>query len=245
MRNKIALFFVFIFFSFYAQSQEDSHSNFWTRLSLIYSVSEKIKIESEFQKRLQNDLTSTHSKDPFQEDLMNSIRLWAHYKYSTKFNFSVSPFAYFQHNSIINNLNDKLKPKSYEVRYTVASDFKQKIIGKSFLMNRLALEYRDFQNNNNVDIFRLRNKFSLRYEFNSKWGINGFDELFLNLNSDDHNHYYDHNRIGLLANFTPSKAIKIEFGSIAISRLPKNKEEYLHENNFLVMLYYTFNSNKK
>ena len=85
----------------------------------------------------------------------------------------------------------------------------------------------------------------MKYEFNSKWAISGFDELFLNLNSDDHKHLYDHNRIGVLGNYAPSKSIKIELGYVAISRLPKTKDELMHENNFLVMLYYTFNQHKK
>lgn len=245
MLNKSAFFFLLIFGSFYTYSQEGSHNNVWSRLSLLYPLSEKVKTEAEFQKRWQNDLTIDHSKNPFQEDLMNSVRLWAHYKLNSKFNLSVSPFAYFQHTSIITNANDKLKSKSYELRFTVASDFKQKIVDKTFFFDRLALEYRDFKNNNNEDIIRLRNKIGAKYEFNSKWAINGFDELFLNLNSNDHKHLYDHNRIGVMGNFTPTKSIKLEFGYVAISRLPKAKDDFMHENNFLVLLYYTFKNNKK
>lgn len=225
--------------------QQGSHNNVWSRLSLAYPFSNQFKVEAELQKRWQNDLTVDNSKNPFQEDLMNSIRLWANYKYNPKFNFSLSPFAYFQHTSIITKESDKSKSKTYEVRYTIASDFKQKIISKTYFFDRLALEYRDFKNNNTDDILRLRNKLGMKYEFNSKWAISGFDELFLNLNSDDHKHLYDHNRIGVLGNYAPSKSIKIELGYVAISRLPKTKDELMHENNFLVMLYYTFNQHKK
>jgi len=238
----ILLFNVFILQLF---SQNGSHNNAWSRLSITNQFSNKFKTEAEFQKRWQNDICLDNSKNPFQEDLMNSVRIWAHYKYNSKFNFSISPFAYFQHTSIISIESDKSKSKSYEVRYTIASDFKQKILDKTYFFDRLALEYRDFKNNNNDNIIRLRNKAGLKHEFNTKWAITIFDELFLNLNSKDHNHLYDHNRIGLLGNYSPSKAIKLEFGYIAISRLPKNNDELIHENNFLVMLYYTFNQNKK
>lgn len=226
-------------------SQNGSHNNVWSRVSISNQFSEKFKTEAEFQKRWQNDISLDNSKNPFQEDLMNSVRLWAHYKYNSKFNFSVSPFAYFQPTSIISKESDKLKSKTYEVRYTIASDFKQKLINKTYFFDRLALEYRDFKNNNNDNVIRLRNKAGLKYEFNSKWTITAFDEYFLNLNSEDHKHLYDHNRIGFLGNYSPTKALKMEFGYIAISRLPKNKDELMHENNFLVMLYYTFNQNKK
>ena len=243
--KKGAYFTIILLLSLQVFGQESSHNNVWTRISLIYPSSDQFKVEAELQKRWQNEISLDNSKNPFQEDLMNSVRLWANYKYNSKFNFSVSPFAYFQHTSIISKESDKSKAKSYEVRYTIASDFKQKILNKTYFFDRLALEYRNFKNNNIDNVIRLRNKAGIKYEFNSKWTITAFDEYFVNLNSEDHKHLFDHNRIGLLGNYSPTKALKMEFGYITISRLPKNKDELMHENNFLVMLYYTFNQNKK
>lgn len=225
-------------------SQENSHNNIWSRVSISYPFSSKIKTEAEFQKRFQNDITQNNSENPFKEDLMNSVRFWFQYKINNKFNLSISPFAYFQNTSIISNQLDKEKTKSYELRYSIASDFKQNILPKTYFIERLALEYRDIINSNN-NVIRIRNKTMFKYEFNSRISIIVFDEYFANLNSKDNKHIFDQNRIGITGNYNLSKYIRIELGYIYISRLLKTKEELMYDNNFLIMAYYTFNQNKK
>lgn len=246
MNKNAILIFVFSLFIvplYYAQNA--SHNNVWTRLSFTIPFTNKIKTEAEFQKRFQNDITLSNSGNPFQENLMNSVRLWGHLKVNSKFIFSISPFAYFQHSSIITNTNEKLKNKTYEVRYTIAGDYKQKIKNNLTVFNRLGIEYRDLKNNGQDNIIRLRNKLGLKYDINKKWNVSIFDEYFANLNSTDQEHLFDHNRVGILGSFFASKSIKLDVGFIHISRLPKNKFEQLHDDNFVIMLYYTFNQNKK
>ena len=221
-------------------SQTKPHNNVWSRLSITNQINSKFKIELETQKRWQNNITAQQNNNPFANQLMNSVRLWTHFKYNSKINFSLSPFAYFQHTSIINGENDLFKKKSYEIRYTVAFDIKEKILNKTYLYNRFGLEFRDFKKNGNDNVIRVRNKLGLKYEFNNKWNLTAFDELFLNLNSKDKEHIYDHNRIGLMGSYNPIEQIKVDFGYIRIDRLQKNSFETMAENNFLVMVYYIF-----
>lgn len=231
---------ILLFFINLSLAQNNSHNNVWTRFSITNEVHKKFKLEIEIQKRWQNNSTLQNSNNPFNENLMNSVRFWTHYKFITKLNFSISPFTYFQHTAIITNEKDILKNKSYEVRYTIAADYKEKILTKTYFNDRLAFEYRDFKNNNNENVIRLRNKIGLKHDFNKKWNLMAFDELFLNLNSYDKKHIFDHNRIGITGSFIPSEEIKIDFGYNRIQRLPKNNLESMFENNFLIMIYYTF-----
>jgi hypothetical protein len=223
--------------------QSESHYNSWSRLSISNVLSNNYRSEVEFQLRGQND-SSIANNNPFHNELMQSVRTWLHCKYGTKFTFSLSPFAYFKHAAIIYSESDKSKNHSYEIRFTLAADFKQKLISKTTFFNRLAFEFRDFKNNNNENVHRIRNKIGIKYDFNKKWNISVFDEYFINTNSPDKKHFYDHNRIGIMAGFSPVSNVKIDFGYIAINRLPKNKIETMNENNFLVMLYYTFKNKK-
>ena len=229
-----------LFFINLSLAQNNSHNNVWTRFSITNEIHTKFKLEIEAQKRWQNNVTLQNSNNFFQEELMKSVRFWTHYKFNSKLNFSISPFAYFQHTAIITAESDMLKKKSYEIRYTAAADYKEKVLAKTYFIDRLALEYRDFKNNNNDNVIRLRNKIAFKHEFNKKWSLMAFDELFLNLNSSDKKHLFDHNRIGITGSFIPSEKIKIDFGYIRIERLPKNNLESMSENNFLIMIYYTF-----
>lgn len=239
---KITLFFMLLCFFFCLNigfGQSEAHYNSWSRLSISNELSNNFKSEVELQLRGQND-TSIANNNPFHNELMQSVRTWLHYKYGTKFTFSLSPFSYFKHAAIINAESDKTKNHTYEIRYTFAADFKQKLISKTTFFNRFAFEFRDFKNNNNENTHRIRNKIGLKYDFNKKWNVSVFDEYFINTNSPDKKHFYDHNRIGIMAGYSPVSNLKIDFGYIAINRLQKNKIETMNENNFLLMLYYTF-----
>lgn len=235
-RNITILIFI-NFLQSHLFAQTVSHLNFWSRLSISQPISEKWKVEAEFQHRRQNDY-AMQSVDFFQENLLNSFRTWVHYQHKDDIGFSFSPFAYYWHNSIIISEADREKPQQNELRFSAAVDLKHEVVKKLWLIDRSCFEYRQFKQPN-TDFIRVRNRLGLRYEFNSKWNITLFDELFLHVKGAAPSHIFDHDRLAALINYKPSKNIRFETGYMYISRLPRNTEELLHENNFLMHVYFT------
>jgi hypothetical protein len=212
------------------------HLNFWGRISISNSFSEKFRGKIEFQHRRQNDIAFPNM-NLFDKKLLNSVRTWVHYQHREDISFSLSPFAYYWHNSIIVNESDRFNPTIKEIRFSAAVDLKHEIVKNLWLVDRACFEYRLF--NNNPDIIRMRTRLGLRYEFNKKWNITLFDEIFLNLAGSLPSNMFDHDRIAALLNYKPTENIRIETGYIFISRLPKASDEFLHENNFMIHLYFT------
>lgn len=226
-----------LFFSKIIFAQNASHLNSWGRFSLSQPITEKWRAEVEYQHRRQNDYAQKNS-DVFDENLLSSLRTWAHYQHIDDLSFSLSPFAYYWHNSIIVTDSDKEKPLVKEIRFSIAADLKHEIVKKLWLIDRTCFEYRDFQNTN-ADFIRMRNRLGLRYEFTEKWNLTFYDEVFLNLKGAEPKHFFDHDRYAFLINFKPQSHLRIEAGYMFITRLPRGTEEFLHENNFLLHLYYT------
>ncbi|MFZ1495429.1 MAG: DUF2490 domain-containing protein, partial [Saprospiraceae bacterium] len=123
------------------------------------------------------------------------------------------------------------------IRYSFALDVKHELEKNLWLINRSCFEYRDFQETN-TDFIRFRNRLGLRYEFNSKWNLSFLYEVFLTLNESKPSKVFDHDRLAMLLNFIPTKNIRIETGYMYITRMLKNTDEFLYENNFLVHLYF-------
>jgi hypothetical protein len=223
-------------------AQETSHTNIWSRTAISKSINSKLKVETEFQKRWQNDITS-NSNNPFDYKLMTSVRLWAYYQWNDKFTFIISPFAYYENNPIIKNDSDKSKIYSYENRYTIALEFNLKVYEGLKLQSRTGIEYRDFKNTS-PDYFRAREKLSLKYNFNAKFALTGYDEYFFNATNSEGLHNFDQNRLGLLLSYNFIKELKLEIGFIKIERSQKNSTEHLSENDIVLNCYYTL-PNKK
>jgi hypothetical protein len=237
MLKHIYIYIFLFYFNNAVFAQNVSHLNSWSRFSLSQPITEKWKAEIEFQHRRQNDFAQ-HTKNVFDENLLSSIRTWGHYQHKNDLSFSFSPFAFYWHNSIIIKDEDKKKPQITEIRFSVAADLKHKVIKKLWLIDRTCFEYRDFQNSN-PDFIRMRNRIGLRYEFTENWNLTFYNEVFLNLRGAKPVTFYDHDRMAFLLNYKPSKLLRIETGYIFITRLPRGTNELLHENNFLVHLYYT------
>jgi hypothetical protein len=218
-------------------AQNIPHLNSWVRFSLSQPITEKWRAEAEFQHRRQNDYAQK-STDVFDKNLLSSFRSWVHYQHKDDLSLSFSPFAYYWHNSIIEKDSDKEKPQLKEIRFSIAADLKHEVVKKLWLIDRTCFEYRDFQYTN-ADFIRMRNRLGFRYEFTDKWNLTFYDEVFLNLKGAEPKNFFDHDRLAFLLNYKPTKQLRIEMGYMFISRLPKGKEEFLHENNFLLHLYYT------
>jgi len=235
--------YIFIFFlSNTAFAQEVPHLNFWSRFSLSQPISEKWRAETEFQHRRQNDFAQ-QTKVVFDENLLSSIRSWLHYQHKDDLSFSISPFAYYWHNNIIVEDEDKQNPQVKEIRYSIAADLKHEVVKKLWLIDRTYIEYRDFQNTNNK-LIRMRNRLGLRYEITAKWNFTFYDEVFFNLKGAKPVNFFDHERLAFLLNYKPNKNLRIETGYMFITRLPRGTDEFLHENNFLLHLYYTLPCNE-
>jgi hypothetical protein len=229
--------YIFLFLSHFAQAQNASHLNFWTKGVISLPIKEKIKIETELLYRRQNDYT-LQSTNFFQEKLLSGLAFWGYYQHTKNMVFSASPFAYYCQNSLILREEDKQKVQVKEIRFSAAVELKSEVSKKLFLIDRTCLEYRDFQNTN-PKIVRVRNRLGLRYELNNQWNVVAFDEILLNLKGASPAHIFDHNRVGLFLNVKPFQNMRIETGYIYINRLPKNSIEFLYEHNFLVNLYFT------
>lgn len=242
--NKFALFF--FFFILFLNGQTSTHLNSWSRLSFAFQNKEsRWKFESEFQRRTQNNGSVHNNINPFDQNLMQSFKFWMHHKKKkSHLNYLFSPIGYFEHTTIIKDAHDITKNKIYEYRVSAALDYKVDLFNKTSVVMRSALEYRDFQNKPLQSILRFRGKTGFKLDLNSKLNVQVFDELFLNTNSDDKKHIFDHNRIGTLMNYHFNEFIKFEMGYVAISRLQRNDIDVMFDHNFLFMLYYTLNSKK-
>jgi hypothetical protein len=229
---------IFVFYwSNLILAQSVPHLNSWSRFALSQPITEKWRTELEFQHRRQNN-TSQLSRNIFNENLLSSVRAWAHYQHKDNLSFSFSPFAYYWHNSIIVKEEDIQKPQVQEIRFSVAADLKDEVVKKLWLIDRTCFEYRDFQNTD-TDFVRMRNRLGLRYEFNDKWNLTFYEEIFLNLKGAKPTNFFDHERQAFLINYKPTQQLRLETGYMFITRLPRNNDEFLIENNFLLHLYYT------
>lgn len=232
--------FIYIFLSLFVSrtlAQESAHLNLWGRASVAYLHGKKWKYEAEIQHRTQNDFPA-NERNVLAHNLLNSIRTWAHFQYNEALSLSLSPFAYYWHNRILIAEADKNSRTIQELRFSAALDAKHELTEKLWLMNRTCMEYRDFQNTT-TDITRLRIRIGLRYELTEKLNLVLYEELFLNLKGAERTHIFDHERIAFLINYRILEQLRLETGYMYISRLPRNTDEFLHENNFIVHVYYT------
>jgi hypothetical protein len=106
-----------------------THNNAWFRTTLSLPVSEKFKIDNEFQHRRQNGFDNNNL---FDKNLMFTYRNWVHYQYSKDVKFSVSPFAYFSNYKIIQKQADQTAEPNKEIRFSVAVELQHELF-KSFI----------------------------------------------------------------------------------------------------------------
>ena len=235
----LVLLFLFVNVLF---AQETAHTNFWSRIALAQPITSKLKAEAEFQKRWQNDVAA-HSNNPFDYKLLSSLRFWTYYQLNDKVTLIASPFAYYENDPILKKESDKTKISSYENRFTVALELNQKLYNKLKFQSRTGIEYRDFKNTV-PDYFRFREKLSLKYSFNPKFVLIGFDEILINATNSNGLHNFDQNRVGLSFNYKLLKELKLELGYMKIERSQKTISDLLNENDIVLNCYFTV-PNKK
>ena len=146
-------------------------NEFWTRLQVNKKLNEQFTIAMDLQHRRHNH--PSKSGNPFEEPLLNSIRLWLYYKPSTPLQIIFSPLAYFEH-------FDSLSSK--EIR-TTAGGAMMGNWGKLEINNRLLYELSFFrqeehdrfirhrlrlQGNFNFPIFKISSKTALSYNLSNE-----------------------------------------------------------------------------
>lgn len=210
------------------------HYNAWFRSTLSVAVGSKIKADTEFQHRRQNGF---ENKNMFDKNLMFTLRSWVHYQHKEDIKFSFSPFAYFSHYRIIQNKTDETVTPNSEIRFSAAVELQHEISNKFYIVDRSAVEYRIFSNNQS-DITRLRNRFGFRYDFTEKLKVGIFEELFLNLSGTTHHHFFDHDRLVLNVEYKVVPNLKMDIGYMHIARLPLVSTTKLYERNLYLNLTY-------
>ena len=211
------------------------HYSVWLRGTLLQPINDRWSTAAELQYRFQNDVGTNN---PFREHLLKSYRHWVYYKVNDNIRFELSPFAYYESYSIIQQVSDRDKAPAKEYRLTAAINLEQKLSGKLAIVNRTGLEDRMFTNN--ADLLRLRNKFGLLYELNS-WTINAFNELLVNVSGVNKDYFFDHNRLGMSVSHSLPSHLKVELGYLHINRLLRNSGGRLQENDFVLNLTYKLN----
>lgn len=217
-------------------SPAQHHYNAWFRGTLSIPIGKKFKIDNEFQHRRQNGFENINL---FDKNLMFTYRNWVHYQHKEDVRFSISPFAYFTHYKIIQGPSDKATRPNNEIRFSAAVELQHEIFKKFYIIDRNALEYRIF-GHSQPDITRLRSRFGIRYDFTEKVKLSIFDELLLNLTGTTHDHFFDHDRLGLNVEYQIGHNLKFDMGYIYITRLPITSNSKLHESNFYLHLTYIF-----
>lgn len=205
------------------------HYNSWFRGTISYPLSEKIKVETEFQHRRQNGY---ENKFMFDKNLMYTFRTWLQYQHNENVKVSLSPFAYFSNYKIIQQKVDERADPNHEIRFSGAIEMQQRIFRQLYLVDRTGVEYRLFEKTSNI--VRFRNRIGLDYALNKKMRIGIYDELFFNMRGSSAGHFFDHERIGSHFEYKITPTLKIGISYIHISRLPITSEEKLYENNLMI-----------
>lgn len=219
---------------FIAQTVQAQHRyNAWFRSTLSIPVGDKIIADNEFQHRRQSGFDN---ENLFDENLMFSYRNWVHYQHSENIRFSVSPFAYFKHYRIIQNHSDETAKPNSEVRFSMAMELQHQLLERIYLVNRTAVEYRVF--NNRQDITRLRNRLGVYFGVIERMTAGIFEEPLVNITGVPHKHIFDHNRIGVNLEYKVVPNLKMDLGYMYISRLPLANTTMLYENNFYLNFTY-------
>jgi hypothetical protein len=223
-----------IFSLFAYTSNAQPHYNAWFRGTLSIPVHSKVKTDAEFQHRRQNGFENDNM---LHKPLMHSFRTWIHYQYNNALRFSVSPFACFSNNGIIQQKEDEWSLPNHEIRFTAAIESQKPLLNKLHYMIRPAIEYRWFRERNN-QISRLRNKVGLKYEIGKNLNVLVYNELLLNVTGVSKAHFFDHNRLGMIIEYKMTRNIKADFGYMYIHRLPLHNSYVLNENNFMINISY-------
>ncbi len=226
----MTIFFLFLL-PLLAMAQH--HEQAWFRATALVPVSKKLSIDAEFQHRRQNNVLN---ENLFEKKLLNSYRLWMHYKPDEKWVLSVSPLGHFTNYRIIQKKGDELAQPVKEIRFSAAMEFKGSLSEKLSLVSRGAAEYRLLQDAQHI--LRLRNRMGFKYVLNPQIELFAFDELMLNLNDRDAVNFFDQNRSGISVQYKNSSPISIQLGYMHISRLPLHKQNFMQENDLFVNLVY-------
>jgi hypothetical protein len=229
-----------IFLSAHAQS----HINWWTRLSVTKPISQVFFTELEGQIRRQNNYFGQVRWNPAEEHLTHSLRLFIHYKPSTKFVATILPFTWFAASPIITAPSDVDAKVQHEFRIAALVEW-QPVLNNQFSgALRTWVECRNFQGMPN-NLVRFRQRVGFRYRLTDKWQAFLGSELLLHVYGVEKNQLYDHSRLVFNVNYKPNPLCRIELGYMYANRLLRNQMQYIDESNLITHFYYTLPQKKK
>jgi hypothetical protein len=216
-----------------------SHLNWWTRLSITKPIAPTYHAELEGQFRLQNNYFTNHRYNPTAAHLTHSIRLFIHYRPSSEFSASISPFTWFAASPVISAPGDADLSLQHELRPSALVEWQPVFTPGLSAAVRTWIEYRDFQGTPN-NLVRFRQRLGLRYRLADKWQAFLADEILLHMHGVANNQRYDHNRLIFNINYKPNPQWRIELGYMYANRLLRNRMQYINESNLITHFYYTF-----
>jgi hypothetical protein len=229
---------VVLFFGYQSEAQE--HNNLWFRTTLSLNLNPKLKVDLELQNRWQNEFEKPANIDKL---LMMSFRNWIFYQHSQEVRFSVSPLALFNNYKIIQNKADEMALPNKEFRLSAAIEMQHMLTSKIPFIYRSALEYRIF--NNSSPISRFRNRFGILYIFSPKFRIGAYNEILVNVEGTNLDHFFDHNRTSVDLEYQLVSNIKLNLGFIKILRQPLYQNTIISEHNVFFNLLINMPSLKK
>lgn len=208
-----------------AQTQE----NGWLRATLSKEFDPKWSLDLEGQYRRQSIGAEYH---PIGENLLLSGRTWVNYKFNSNVKFSISPFAYLQHQELMVEAgSEKPRIARKEIRFSVATNLNFPLRKNIKVTTRPAFEYRQFLDEK-AQNFRVRSKFGVNYQINNHLSIQTYYEVFFNTFNKTDVRKLDQERVGLQMDYTFNKHFKMELGYIYLVRqLPIRQ---WRENNFVM-----------
>ncbi|WP_207493781.1 DUF2490 domain-containing protein [Aridibaculum aurantiacum] len=130
---KPLLFFILLLVSHAVLAQADNE--LWTRLQVNKTISKHLLFAFDYQHRRSNG--TGEGKALCSEQLLNSYRLWLHYKPDSSTTIIVSPVAYFQNHSF--SINAETATKVDDVR-SMAGIAKNWRIGNAATTHRVLYE---------------------------------------------------------------------------------------------------------
>lgn len=235
--------FLVCLYGFYIPVYAQKQTNWWTRVSVTKPISSTFYTELEGQLRFQYNHFSPIQLYFIEEHLTHSLRWFFHYRPSSQFSASISPFTWFASSPVIISPTDVDAPIQHEIRPSTLAEWLPPMSDKLSIAMRTWVEYRDFQNTTN-DLIRFRQRFGLRYQVDEKWQAFLANEILLHIYGVAENQLYDHNRLVFNINYRPNRQWRIELGYIYINRLLRNRMLYVNENNIITHFYYTLPSGK-
>lgn len=201
------------------QGYSQSHTQFWMKTTMRCNLNTRLSSSIEWHHRTQS-LANTES--PFRYPLMNALRLWIDYKINSRHALQFSPYSFFSNDPVMNQSSDIGRQNINEHRIWMQYESRIPLKKQWTWINRNGAEYRIFEAN--TALCRVRIREGISHALNKELSLAMYDEVFVNTINSSSTHLFDQNRLGLQANYTIDKHMKLDFGTNLIHQKLRNVE---------------------